>query len=100
MKQEERLARLIGGVAIVYVGANSDLEIGEIKDRADDASKATRAAIAEGIVPGGGRALEFASFALSRMININFNNIILTHLSYIMLLLFQSSYQHNHLHPK
>ena len=74
LKQEERLARLIGGVAIVYVGANSDLEIGEIKDRADDASKATRAAIAEGIVPGGGRALEFASFALSRMININFNN--------------------------
>ena len=58
----------------MYVGANSDLEIGEIKDRADDASKATRAAIAEGIVPGGGRALEFVSFALSRMLNINFNN--------------------------
>ena len=74
LKQEERLARLIGGVAIVYVGANSDLEIGEIKDRADDASKATRAAIAEGIVPGGGRALEFISFALSRLIGINFNN--------------------------
>ena len=74
LKQEERLARLIGGVAIVYVGANSDLEIGEIKDRADDASKATRAAIAEGIVPGGGRALEFISFALSRLIDINFNN--------------------------
>lgn len=75
LKQEERLARLIGGVAIVYVGANSDLEIGEIKDRADDASKATRAAIAEGIIPGGGRALEFIAFSLSEsLISINFNN--------------------------
>lgn len=75
LKQEERLARLIGGVAIVYVGANSDLEIGEIKDRADDASKATRAAIAEGIIPGGGRALEFIAFSLTEsLIKINFNN--------------------------
>lgn len=75
LKQEERLARLIGGVAIVYVGANSDLEIGEIKDRADDASKATRAAIAEGIIPGGGRALEFIAFSLTEsLVRINFNN--------------------------
>lgn len=69
LKQEERLARLIGGVAIVYVGANSDLEIGEIKDRADDASKATRAALAEGIVPGGGRALEYIAITLNNGID-------------------------------
>jgi len=53
-KLQERLAKLTGGVAIVYVGAATEMEMIEKKDRVDDALNATRAAIAEGIVPGGG----------------------------------------------
>ncbi|MFT5668230.1 MAG: chaperonin GroEL [Vicingaceae bacterium] len=55
-KLQERLAKLSGGVAILYVGAASELEMKEKKDRVDDALSATRAAIEEGIVPGGGIA--------------------------------------------
>ena len=55
-KLQERLAKLAGGVAVLYVGANSEVEMKEKKDRVDDALSATRAAIAEGIVPGGGVA--------------------------------------------
>ncbi|MFT4755571.1 MAG: chaperonin GroEL [Vicingaceae bacterium] len=55
-KLQERLAKLSGGVAILYVGAASELEMKEKKDRVDDALNATRAAIEEGIVPGGGIA--------------------------------------------
>ena len=55
-KLQERLAKLLGGVAILYVGAASELEMKEKKDRVDDALNATRAAIEEGIVPGGGIA--------------------------------------------
>ena len=55
-KLQERLAKLAGGVAVLYVGAPSEVEMKEKKDRADDALCATRAAIAEGIVPGGGVA--------------------------------------------
>jgi len=53
-KLQERLAKLAGGVAVLYVGANSEVEMKEKKDRVDDALHATRAAIEEGIVPGGG----------------------------------------------
>ena len=55
-KLQERLAKLAGGVAVIYVGAVSELEMKEKKDRFDDALHATRAAIEEGIVPGGGVA--------------------------------------------
>ncbi len=56
-KLQERLAKLAGGVAVIYVGAASEVEMKEKKDRFDDALAATRAAIEEGIVPGGGVAL-------------------------------------------
>jgi len=56
-KLQERLAKLSGGVAILYVGAATEVEMKEKKDRVDDALHATRAAIAEGVVPGGGVAL-------------------------------------------
>lgn len=55
-KLQERLAKLSGGVAVLYVGAASEVEMKEMKDRVDDALSATRAAIEEGIVPGGGIA--------------------------------------------
>ncbi|MBN1970868.1 MAG: chaperonin GroEL [Candidatus Delongbacteria bacterium] len=56
-KLQERLAKLAGGVAVIKVGAASEVEMKEIKDRVDDALNATRAAVEEGIVPGGGVAL-------------------------------------------
>ncbi|MBN2663866.1 MAG: chaperonin GroEL [Bacteroidales bacterium] len=56
-KLEERRAKLAGGVAVLYVGAGSEIEMKEKKDRVDDALNATRAAIEEGIIPGGGVAL-------------------------------------------
>jgi len=56
-KMQERLAKLAGGVAVLYVGAPSEVEMKEKKDRVDDALSATRAAVEEGIVPGGGIAL-------------------------------------------
>ena len=55
-KLQERLAKLAGGVAVLYVGASSEVEMKEKKDRVDDALHATRAAVEEGIVPGGGVA--------------------------------------------
>jgi len=55
-KLQERLAKLSGGVAVLYVGASSEVEMKEKKDRVDDALHATRAAVEEGIVPGGGVA--------------------------------------------
>jgi chaperonin GroEL len=60
-KLQERLGKLVGGVAIINVGGNSDIEIREKKDRVEDALYATKAALAEGIVPGGGSALFQAS---------------------------------------
>jgi chaperonin GroEL len=63
-KLQERLAKLSGGVAILYVGAATEVEMKEKKDRVDDALHATRAAVEEGIVPGGGVALIRASAAL------------------------------------
>jgi chaperonin GroEL len=56
-KLQERLAKLAGGVAVLYVGAPTEVEMKEKKDRVDDALAATRAAVEEGIVPGGGVAL-------------------------------------------
>jgi len=55
-KLQERLAKLAGGVAVLYIGASSEVEMKEKKDRVDDSLHATRAAIEEGIVPGGGVA--------------------------------------------
>ncbi|CAE6461346.1 unnamed protein product, partial [Rhizoctonia solani] len=64
-KLQERLAKLSGGVAVIKVGGSSEVEVGEKKDRYDDALNATRAAVEEGIVPGGGVALLKASLALT-----------------------------------
>jgi len=64
-KLQERLAKLAGGVAVLYVGAASEVEMKEKKDRVDDALHATRAAVEEGIVAGGGVALVRAKAALS-----------------------------------
>ena len=64
-KLQERLAKLAGGVAIIKVGGASEIEVKERKDRVDDALHATRAAVAEGIVPGGGVALARASLVLA-----------------------------------
>jgi chaperonin GroEL len=60
-KLQERLAKLSGGVAVLYVGAATEVEMKEKKDRVDDALHATRAAVEEGIVAGGGVALVRAS---------------------------------------
>ena len=66
-KLQERLAKLAGGVAVLYVGAATEVEMKEKKDRVDDALHATRAAIAEGIIPGGGVAYIRAIEALDKM---------------------------------
>ncbi|HPB84551.1 MAG TPA: chaperonin GroEL [Paludibacteraceae bacterium] len=66
-KLQERLAKLSGGVAVLYVGAASEVEMKEKKDRVDDALSATRAAIEEGIVPGGGVTYIRAQAALEKL---------------------------------
>jgi chaperonin GroEL len=66
-KLQERLAKLAGGVAIIKVGGSTEVEVKERKDRVDDALHATRAAVEEGIVPGGGTALLYASKALDAL---------------------------------
>ncbi|MFI3262942.1 MAG: chaperonin GroEL [Rikenellaceae bacterium] len=66
-KLQERLAKLAGGVAVLFVGAASEVEMKEKKDRVDDALAATRAAVEEGIVPGGGVALIRASKSLDNL---------------------------------
>jgi chaperonin GroEL len=63
-KLQERLAKLAGGVAVIKVGGATEVEVKERKDRVDDALHATRAAVEEGIVPGGGSALLYAIKAL------------------------------------
>ena len=70
-KLQERLAKLAGGVAVLYVGAATEVEMKEKKDRVDDALHATRAAVEEGIVPGGGTALIRAGKALSGVDTLN-----------------------------
>ena len=66
-KLQERLAKLAGGVAVIRVGGSTEVEVKERKDRVDDSLHATRAAVEEGIVPGGGVALARASLALSTL---------------------------------
>ncbi|MFT7158032.1 MAG: chaperonin GroEL [Parvicella sp.] len=66
-KLQERLAKLAGGVAVLYVGAASEIEMKEKKDRVDDALAATRAAVQEGIIPGGGVAYIRASASLDSL---------------------------------
>ena len=66
-KLQERLAKLAGGVAVLYVGAASEIEMKEKKDRVDDALAATRAAVEEGIVPGGGVAIVRAASSLKKV---------------------------------
>lgn len=66
-KLQERLAKLSGGVAVIKVGGASEVEVGEKKDRVDDALNATRAAVEEGIVPGGGCALLYNSQDLTNV---------------------------------
>ena len=66
-KLQERLAKLAGGVAVIRVGGSTEVEVKERKDRVDDALHATRAAVEEGIVPGGGVALARASLVLAHL---------------------------------
>lgn len=70
-KLQERLAKLAGGVAVLYVGAATEVEMKEKKDRVDDALHATRAAVEEGIVPGGGVAYVRASDSLAKLTGVN-----------------------------
>ncbi|UYZ59960.1 chaperonin GroEL [Hymenobacter latericus] len=70
-KLQERLAKLSGGVAILYIGASTEVEMKEKKDRVDDALHATRAAVEEGVVPGGGVALVRALDSLEAVDTIN-----------------------------
>jgi chaperonin GroEL len=70
-KLQERLAKLAGGVAVIRVGGSTEVEVKEKKDRVDDALNATRAAVDEGIVPGGGTALLKASKALDSLTGAN-----------------------------
>jgi chaperonin GroEL len=70
-KLQERLAKLAGGVAVIRVGGATEVEVKEKKDRVDDAMHATRAAVEEGIVAGGGSALLFATKALAKLKPVN-----------------------------
>ncbi len=70
-KLQERLAKLAGGVAVIRVGGSTEIEVKEKKDRVDDALNATRAAVEEGIVPGGGVALLRAKLAVAKLKNAN-----------------------------
>jgi chaperonin GroEL len=67
-KLQERLAKLAGGVAVIKVGGATEVEVKERKDRVDDALHATRAAVEEGIVPGGGVALLHATKVLAKLV--------------------------------
>ena len=70
-KMQERLAKLSGGIAVLYVGAASEVEMKEKKDRVDDALAATRAAVEEGVIPGGGVAILRSIKALDKLKSIN-----------------------------
>jgi chaperonin GroEL len=70
-KLQERLAKLAGGVAVIRVGGSTEVEVKEKKDRVDDAMHATRAAVEEGIVPGGGTALLRAKTAVAKLTSDN-----------------------------
>ncbi len=70
-KLQERLAKLAGGIAVIRVGGATEVEVKERKDRVDDAMHATRAAVEEGVVAGGGTALLYATRALDKLVPIN-----------------------------
>jgi chaperonin GroEL len=70
-KLQERLAKLAGGVAVIRVGGATEIEVKERKDRVDDALNATKAAVEEGVVPGGGTALLYATRALKTLVGDN-----------------------------
>src|SRR5271169_2593753 len=70
-KLQERLAKLAGGVAVIRVGGATEVEVKEKKDRVDDALNATKAAVEEGIIPGGGAALLYATKALKDLVGDN-----------------------------
>ncbi len=70
-KLQERLAKLAGGVAVIRVGGATEVEVKEKKDRIDDALNATKAAVEEGILPGGGTALLYATKALNGLSGLN-----------------------------
>jgi len=70
-KLQERLAKLAGGVAVIRVGGATEVEVKEKKDRVDDALNATKAAVEEGIVPGGGAALLYSTKALATLVGEN-----------------------------
>src|SRR5215813_13068753 len=70
-KLQERLAKLAGGVAVIRVGGSTEVEVKEKKDRVDDALNATKAAVEEGILPGGGAALLYATKALNGLQGLN-----------------------------
>jgi len=70
-KLQERLAKLAGGVAVIRVGGATEVEVKEKKDRVDDALNATKAAVEEGILPGGGTALLYATKALNGLSGLN-----------------------------
>src|SRR5258706_13167928 len=66
-KLEERLAKLAGGVAVIRVGGSTEIEVKERKERVEDAMHATRAAVEEGVIPGGGVALLYGIKALANL---------------------------------
>ena len=66
-KLQERLAKLAGGVAVIRVGGATEIEVKERRDRVDDALNSTRAAVEEGVVPGGGAALLYAAKSLDKL---------------------------------
>jgi len=70
---QERLGKLTGGIAVIKVGGSSEVEVGELRDRVDDALCATRAAVDEGIVTGGGVALLNASKVIDSLKGDNFD---------------------------
>src|SRR5471032_1103234 len=70
-KLQERLAKLAGGVAVIRVGGATEVEVKERKDRVDDAMHATKAAVEEGVVAGGGVALLYATKALEKLKGVN-----------------------------
>jgi len=70
-KLQERLAKISGGVAVLRVGGASEVEVKEKKDRIDDALNATRAAVKEGVVAGGGTALLYSIKALDKLLDLN-----------------------------
>jgi chaperonin GroEL len=70
-KLQERLAKLAGGIAVIRVGGATEVEVKERKDRVDDAMHATRAAVEEGVVAGGGTALLYATRALDKLVPVN-----------------------------